>query len=486
MDKVILEGLTFDDVLLLPAYSEILPSQVTIETKLTKKLSLKMPIISAAMDTVTESKTAITMAQEGGLGVIHKNLSPDEQAFEVEKVKKSEWGMIIDPVTIGPSAKLRDAVGVMARYKISGVPVTVGEKLVGILTNRDLRFEENLELTVADIMTKDELVTAKEGTTLEEAKKLLHKHRIEKLPVVDAKGNLKGLITIKDIVKKAAFPNAHKDEFGRLICGAAVGVGADLYERAEKLANAGLDVFFVDSAHGHSKGVLDAVRALKKKYPKIEVVGGNIATSEAAKAMVDAGADAVKVGIGPGSICTTRVIAGIGVPQLTAVMECAREADKAGVPVISDGGIRFSGDVTKALAAGASCVMIGSLFAGTDEAPGEMILLQGRSYKVYRGMGSMSAMKKGSKDRYFQEEIEEAGKLVPEGIEGRVPYRGTVSSIVHQLVGGLKAGMGYCGAKDLATLRRARFMKITNAGLAESHPHDVVVTKEAPNYHIGG
>lgn len=485
-NREIVDGLTFDDVLLVPAYSEILPSQVTIESKLTKKLSMKMPLLSAAMDTVTESKTAITMAQEGGLGVIHKNLSPDDQAFEVEKVKKSEWGMILDPVTIGPSVKLKEAVQLMARYKISGVPVTVGDKLVGILTNRDLRFEENLELSVADIMTKENLVTAKVGTTLEEAKKLLHKHRIEKLLVVDDKGNLKGLITIKDIVKKAAYPNANKDSFGRLMCGAAVGVGADLMERAEKLAHAGLDVFFVDSAHGHSKGVLDAVRALKKKFPNIEVVGGNIATAEAAKAMIDAGADAIKVGIGPGSICTTRVVAGIGVPQLTAIMDCAREADKAGVPIIGDGGVRFSGDVTKALAAGASSVMIGSLFAGTDEAPGEMVLLQGRSYKVYRGMGSLGAMKKGSKDRYFQEEIDEAGKLVPEGIEGRVPYRGTVSSVVHQLMGGLKAGMGYVGAKDLAALRKAKLMKITNAGLAESHPHDVVVTKEAPNYHLGG
>lgn len=484
MDKLIVDGLTFDDVLLLPAYSEVLPSEVSVETKLTKKLTLKMPLISAAMDTVTESKAAITMAQEGGLGVIHKNLTPDEQAFEVEKVKKSEWGMIIDPVTISPSAKLREAVALMARYKISGVPVTVGDKLVGILTNRDLRFEEDLDLSVSDLMTKDKLVTAKAGTTLEEAKKLLHKHRIEKLPVVDDLGNLRGLITIKDIVKKAAFPRANKDEFGRLVCGAAVGVGADLNERAEKLAEAGLDVFFVDSAHGHSKGVMSAVTMLKKKFPKIEVVGGNIATAQATKALIDAGADAVKVGIGPGSICTTRVIAGIGVPQLTAVMDCVKAAESAGVPVISDGGIRFSGDISKALAAGASAIMIGSLFAGTDEAPGEMILLQGRSYKVYRGMGSMGAMKKGSKDRYFQEEIEEAGKLVPEGIEGRVPYRGTLSSVVHQLVGGLKAGMGYCGAKDLTMLRKARFMKITNAGLAESHPHDVVVTKEAPNYHM--
>ncbi|MEW6058377.1 MAG: IMP dehydrogenase [Bdellovibrionota bacterium] len=485
MAKEILEGLTFDDVLLLPAYSEVLPSQVSIETTLTRKLTLKIPLISAAMDTVTESKTAITMAQEGGLGVIHKNLSAEDQAMEVEKVKKSEWGMIRDPVTIGPDAKLAEAVEVMSRYKISGVPVTVKGKLVGILTNRDLRFEENLALKVSDLMTKDELITATEGITLEDAKKLLHKYRIEKLPVVDGAGHLKGLITIKDIVKKAKYPNANKDGFGRLMVGAAVGVAADLDERAGLLAEAGLDVFFVDSAHGHSRGVLEAIRALKKRFPKIEVVGGNVATPEGVKALIDAGVDAVKVGIGPGSICTTRVVAGIGVPQLTAVQTCVAEASKAGIPIISDGGIRFSGDLTKALAAGASSVMIGSLFAGTDESPGEMVLFQGRSYKVYRGMGSLGAMKKGSKDRYFQEEIEEAGKLVPEGIEGRVPYRGTLSSTIHQLLGGLKAGMGYVGAKDLGTLGKARFMKITNAGLAESHPHDVIVTKESPNYHLG-
>ncbi len=480
--RLILDGLTFDDVLLLPAYSEVLPSQVSVETRLTKRLSLKIPLLSAAMDTVTESKASIALAQEGGLGVIHKNLSPEDQAFEVEKVKKSEWGMILDPVTIGPDAKLGEALIAMSRFKISGVPVTVKGKLVGILTNRDLRFEENLELRVSDLMTKDELVTAREGITLEDAKKLLHKHRIEKLPVVDSSGNLRGLITIKDIAKKAAYPNANKDGFGRLIVGAAVGVGADLAERAGKLAEAGLDVFFVDSAHGHSRGVLEAVSALKKRFPKLDVVGGNVATGAATKAMIEAGADAVKVGIGPGSICTTRVIAGIGVPQLTAVMDCVREADKSGVPIISDGGIRFSGDLTKALAAGASSAMIGSLFAGTDESPGEMVLFQGRSYKVYRGMGSLGAMKQGSKDRYFQEEIEEAGKLVPEGIEGRVPYRGTMGSTIHQLLGGLKAGMGYVGAKDLEALHKAQFMKITNAGLAESHPHDVVVTKEAPNY----
>lgn len=483
--REILEGLTFDDVLLLPAYSEVLPSQVSVETRLTKKIGLKIPLVSAAMDTVTESKAAIAMAQEGGLGVIHKNMSPDDQAFEVEKVKKSEWGMILDPVTISPDAKLSEALALIGRYKISGIPVTIKGKLVGILTNRDIRFEENLNLKVSDLMTKEGLVTAREGITLDDAKKLLHKHRIEKLPVVDGDGNLRGLITIKDISKRTAYPNANKDGFGRLMVGAAVGVGGDLDVRAGKLVDAGLDVFFVDSAHGHSKGVLEAVAGLKKRFPKLEIVGGNVATALGTRALVEAGADAVKVGIGPGSICTTRVIAGIGVPQLTAVLECSREGDRHGVPVIADGGIRFSGDVTKALAAGASSAMIGSLFAGTDEAPGEMVLLQGRTYKVYRGMGSLGAMKKGSKDRYFQDEIEEAGKLVPEGIEGRVAYRGTLGSTIHQLIGGLKSGMGYCGARNLSDLKKAQFMKITNAGLAESHPHDVTVTKEAPNYNVG-
>lgn len=484
MSRELLEGLTFDDVLLVPAYSEVLPAQVNVETKLTRRLSLKIPLVSAAMDTVTESRTAIAMAQEGGLGVIHKNMTPEEQANEVDKVKKSEWGMILDPVTIAPHSKLREALALMSRYKISGVPVTVDGKLVGILTNRDIRFEENLDLSVSDLMTKEELVTASEGISLEAAKRLLHQHRIEKLPVVDKSGNLRGLITIKDIVKTAEFPSANKDSFGRLVVGAAVGVGADLVERAERLSSAGVDVFFVDSAHGHSRGVLDAVRDLKKRFPKIEVVGGNIATGDAVKAMADAGADAVKVGIGPGSICTTRVVAGIGVPQLTAVQNAAVEAERAGIPVIADGGIRFSGDLTKSLAGGASCVMIGSLFAGTNESPGETILYQGRSYKVYRGMGSLGAMRKGAKDRYFQEEVEELGKLVPEGIEGRVPHRGSLSGMVHQLVGGLKAGMGYVGAKNLADLRRAQFMRISSAGLHESHPHDVIVTKEAPNYHL--
>ncbi len=478
-------SLTFDDVLLLPAYSEILPSQANVQARLTSKLNLKIPILSAAMDTVTESLTAITMAREGGLGVIHKNMTADEQAYEVEKVKKSEWGMIVNPVTISPDASLEEALNVMSRYKISGVPVTVAGKLVGILTNRDLRFEDNMNLKVKDLMTREGLVTATEGTTLEEAKKQLHKHRIEKLPVVDSHGYLKGLITIKDIVKQKAYPIANKDALGRLLVGAALGVGPDLKDRAGKLAEAGVDVFFVDSAHGHSKGVLEVISALKKSFKNIDIVGGNVATAEGTRALIEAGADAVKVGIGPGSICTTRVIAGIGVPQFTAILECAKEAHKKNIPVIADGGIKYSGDITKALAAGADSVMIGSVFAGTDEAPGEMILYQGRSYKMYRGMGSLGAMKKGSKDRYFQVDVDEVGKMVPEGIEGRVPYRGTLSSSIHQLMGGLKSGMGYVGAKDLLELRKAKYIRISSESLKESHPHDVIITQEAPNYRLG-
>lgn len=478
----ILEGLTFDDVLLVPAYSEVLPANVSVTSRLTKKIELRIPLVSAAMDTVTESKTAITMAQEGGLGVIHKNMSPHDQALEVKRVKKSEWGMIIDPVTVGPDTKIREALGLMSTYKVSGFPVTVGKKLVGILTNRDLRFADDLDVPVSDLMTSDGLVTVKKGITLEEAKKVLHKHRIEKLPVIDESGELCGLITIKDIVKKAAHPIANKDNLGRLVAAAALGVGADLKERAAKLAEADVDVFFLDSAHGHSRGVLDAVTYLKKTYPKIEVVGGNVATAAGARALIEAGADAVKVGIGPGSICTTRVIAGIGVPQLTAISDASAEARRHGIPVIGDGGIKYSGDVTKALAAGASSIMIGSLFAGTDEAPGETVLFQGRTYKTYRGMGSIDAMKLGSKDRYFQDDME-AGKLVPEGIEGRVPYRGPLSNMIHQLIGGLKSGMGYVGAADLSALRKAQFMRITDRGLEESHPHDVTITKEAPNYY---
>lgn len=495
--EILQEALTFDDVLLLPGYSEVLPSHVSLATRLTRMIPLNIPMISAAMDTVTESKTAITLAQEGGLGVIHKNLTIREQAFEVEKVKKSEWGMILDPITIEPTAKIAQALELMKAYKISGVPVTLKEgtkhKLVGILTNRDLRFEEDLSQLVEKRMTRGPLVTAPEGTTLEQAKKMFKENRVEKLPVVDAQGYLKGLITIKDITKQKAYPSANKDSFGRLMCGGAIGVGADSMERASALVEAGVDVLFVDSAHGHSKGVLDAVSALKKRFgDKAQIVGGNVATYDGTKALIEAGADAVKVGIGPGSICTTRVVAGIGVPQLYAVVEAVRAArDVAGknvpIPVISDGGIKYSGDVTKALAAGASCVMIGSLFAGTDESPGEVILYQGRSYKTYRGMGSLGAMAQasGSKDRYFQSEVDEVGKLVPEGIEGRVPYRGSLSFNVHQLLGGLRAGMGYCGAPTLDALRDgARFVRITNSGLAESHPHDIDITKEAPNYRL--
>jgi IMP dehydrogenase len=488
------EALTFDDVLLLPGYSEVLPSQVSLETRLTKRLKLNIPLISAAMDTVTESKTAITLAQEGGIGVIHKNLSIKDQAFEVEKVKKSEWGMILDPITIEASAKVGQAMELMRTYKISGVPVTLkdanGHKLVGILTNRDLRFETEMSQTVESRMTKMPLVTVPEGTTLEQAKQILRQNRVEKLPVVDKEGYLKGLITIKDIKKQQAYPRAVKDGFGRLVVGAALGVGPDSMERAQALVDSGVDVLFVDSAHGHSKGVLDHVRALKKKFGgKVDVVGGNVATHDGTLALIDAGADAVKVGIGPGSICTTRVIAGIGVPQLYAVSEAARAAHSKGIPVISDGGIKYSGDITKALATGAQSAMIGSLFAGTDEAPGEIVLYQGRSYKTYRGMGSLGAMASahGSKDRYFQSDIDEVGKLVPEGIEGRVPYRGSLSFNIQQLMGGLRAGMGYCGAPTIEKLQEiAKFVRISNSGLVESHPHDIDVTKEAPNYRLGG
>ncbi len=486
------EALTFDDVLLLPGYSDVLPSQVKLGTQLTRKIRLQIPLLSAAMDTVTESKTAITLAQEGGMGVIHKNLTVNEQAFEVEKVKKSEWGMILDPVTIGPQALISEAMGLMRTYKISGVPVTVKEsgglKLVGILTNRDLRFEDDLSQKVEDRMTKAPLVTVPEGTTLDQAKRILRENRVEKLPVVDAGGHLRGLITIKDLQKRQAYPKANKDTYGRLVVGAAIGVGEEGLQRASALTDAGCDVLFVDSAHGHSRGVLDMVSNLKKRFgDKVEIVGGNVATYDGTLALIEAGADAVKVGIGPGSICTTRVVAGIGVPQLFAVTEAVRAAKKSGTPVISDGGIKYSGDLTKALAAGASTVMIGSLFAGTDEAPGETILYQGRSYKTYRGMGSLGAMSQaqGSKDRYFQQDVDEVRKLVPEGIEGRVPYRGSLSFNVHQLLGGLRAGMGYCGAETIDKLQSgARFIRISNSGLTESHPHDVDITKEAPNYRV--
>ncbi len=478
------EGLTFDDVLLLPAKSDVLPRDVDVRTQLTKRIQLHIPLVSAAMDTVTEAKLAIALAQEGGLGFIHKALPIDAQAEEIDKVKKSESGMIIDPITISPDAKISDALEVMKKYRISGVPVTKGHKLVGILTNRDLRFETRYSLKVSEVMTKEHLVTAPLGTTLEKAVKILQKYKIEKLLIVDKDDSLRGLITIKDIEKKIKYPNACKDKLGRLRVGAAVS-DRDYSERVPELIKAGVDVVVVDTAHGHSQGVIDAVRGIKKKYPDLDVVAGNIATAAAAKDLIKAGADCVKVGIGPGSICTTRVVSGAGVPQITAVMDCSREADKAGIPCIADGGIKFSGDITKALAAGASLVMIGGLFAGTEESPGETILYQGRSYKVYRGMGSIAAMERGSKDRYFQSHEEERSKLVPEGIEGRVPYKGTLAASVHQLIGGVRSGMGYCGCENLKVLKeRSQFIRITSAGLRESHVHDVVITKEAPNYRL--
>jgi len=478
------EALTFDDVLLLPAKSDILPKDTDVSTQLTRKITLNIPLVSAAMDTVTEARMAIALAQEGGLGFIHKALPIEHQAEEVDKVKKSESGMIIDPITIAPDAKISDALEVMKKYRISGVPVTKGHRLVGILTNRDLRFEKRMNLRVSEVMTKDKLITAPLGTTLDKAMAILQKYKIEKLLIVDKDYSLRGLITIKDIEKKIKYPNACKDKLGRLRVGAAVGVG-DYAERVPELIKAGVDIVVVDTAHGHSQGVIDAVKGIKKKYPDLDVVAGNIATADATKDLIRAGADCVKVGIGPGSICTTRMVSGAGVPQITAVMDCVSVADKARVPVIADGGIKFSGDITKALAAGASCVMIGGLFAGTDESPGETILYQGRTYKTYRGMGSIGAMERGSKDRYFQAHEQEKAKLVPEGVEGRVPSKGPLAASVHQLVGGLKAGMGYTGSEDLKALRaRARFVKISTAGLRESHVHDVVITKEAPNYRL--
>jgi len=478
------EALTFDDVLLLPAESDVLPKQVEVATRLTRNLQLHIPILSAAMDTVTEARMAIAMAAEGGIGFIHKNMSVERQAAELTKVKKYESAMVGDPVTIEPEARLAQAVALMRENAISGIPVTRRGRLVGILTNRDLRFERNLEQTVEQVMTT-KLVTAREGVTIEAAKELLHRHRIEKLPVVNEQFELRGLITIKDIEKIQKHPNAAKDRLGRLLCGAAVGVGPDREARIAALLKAGADVIAIDTAHGHSRGVVDAVRETKADFKNVELVAGNVATAEACEALCRAGADAVKVGVGPGSICTTRVVAGVGVPQVTAVDECARAADRHGVPIISDGGVKYSGDVVKALAAGASSVMIGSLLAGTEEAPGEVILYQGRSYKSYRGMGSISAMKEGSRDRYFQGDVSEAEKLVPEGIEGRVPYKGPVAMNVFQLVGGLKSGMGYLGCATIPDLRqKARFVKITSAGLKESHVHDVIIVQEAPNYRV--
>jgi IMP dehydrogenase len=478
-------GFTFDDLLLIPGHSAVVPAEVDVRSRLSRNIQLNVPIVSAAMDTVTESATAITMARQGGIGFVHKNMSIERQALEVEKVKKSESGMIVDPISIEPGRKLYEVMEIMSKYRISGVPVVKKGKLVGIITNRDLRFETNLDQTVEAVMTKDNLATARPGITLEESKAILHERRIEKLLVVDDEGKLIGLITIKDIEKIKKYPYACKDELGRLRVGAALGVGADMEERAERLISANVDVVVVDTAHGHSEGVIQAVRTLKKKFSRLEVIAGNVATAEGTRSLAEAGADGVKVGVGPGSICTTRVVAGIGVPQMTAIMDCAEEARKWGIPLVADGGIKYSGDVTKALAGGADSVMIGSLFAGTEESPGETILFQGRSYKVYRGMGSIEAMKEGSKDRYFQDEVESEKKLVPEGIVGRVPYRGPLAETVYQLVGGLRAGMGYLGSRNIPELQtKPNFMQITAAGLRESHVHDVIIIKEAPNYRV--
>jgi IMP dehydrogenase len=485
-------ALTFDDVLLVPRHSDVVPNQVDVSTRLTRHIRLSVPLVSAAMDTVTESRLAIAMAQQGGIGVVHKNLSIEEQASEVDRVKRSESGMIVNPITLSPSHRIHEALDLMKKYRISGVPITDdGSKegrLVGILTNRDLRFETNVTRAISDVMTRENLITVPVGTTLDAAREILHRHKVEKLLVVDHDFRLKGLITVKDIQKAVKYPSASKDSLGRLRCGAAVGIARDTLERAEALVAAHVDVLVVDTAHGHSQGVLDMVRRLRRTHPKVDLIAGNVATAEATEALIDLGVDAVKVGIGAGSICTTRVIAGIGVPMITAVMECARAAAGRDIPVIADGGIRYSGDITKAIAVGASTTMIGNLFAGTDESPGELILYQGRSYKDYRGMGSIGAMRRGSRDRYFQDEfdLEAPGgseKLVPEGIEGRVAHKGSVAAMVHQLVGGLRAGMGYCGCANIPMLQRdAKLIRITPAGVRESHVHDVAITKEAPNY----
>jgi IMP dehydrogenase len=480
--KIVMEGLTFDDVLLIPAKSNILPRDVDTQTRLTERISLKIPIISAAMDTVTESRLAIGIAREGGVGIIHKNFSPEQQAAEVEKVKRSESGMILNPVSLTPERKVRDALQLMKQYHFSGVPIVEGKRLVGILTNRDLRFEPNLDQPISSLMTKENLITAPVGTDLKEAEKILQKYRIEKLPIVDEHGNLRGLITVKDIQKRRAFPLATKDKEGRLQVGAAVGASREDMERVDLLRSSGVDVVCVDTAHGHSTGVLNMVKELKKAFPDLELIGGNVATAEGAKALIDAGVNAVKVGVGPGSICTTRVVAGVGVPQITAVMSCAEVCRKEKVPLISDGGVRFSGDIAKAIAAGADVVMLGSLLAGVEESPGEMIFLEGRSYKVYRGMGSLGAMSDGSAGRYFQDHVE-MNKLVPEGIEGKVPYKGRLLDVIYQLIGGVRSAMGYCGVSNLEKLKtKSRFVRVTEAGVKESHPHDVTITKEAPNY----
>lgn len=483
--KDIRYGYTFDDLILIPDRSAILPDQVDVRTRLSRNINLNIPLVSAAMDTVTESATAITMARQGGLGFIHKNMSIDRQALEVEKVKKSESGMIVNPITIEPDKKIHEVLDIMNRYKISGVPVVKGGNLVGIITNRDLRFATDMDEKVEAVMTKDNLATASVGITLEESKSILHDRRIEKLLVVDEEGRLKGLITIKDIEKIKKYPNSCKDDLGRLRVGAAVGVGPDMDERIDRLISADVDVIVVDTAHGHSEGVIKAVTKIKKKYPNLELLAGNVATPEGTKALIGEGVDGVKVGVGPGSICTTRVVAGIGVPQMTAIMECSEEAGKHDVPIISDGGIKYSGDITKAIAGGADSIMIGSLFGGTEESPGETILFQGRTYKVYRGMGSIEAMKEGSKDRYFQAEIETENKLVPEGIVGRVPYRGSLAAVTYQLIGGLRSGMGYLGCENISDLKKkSRFMRVTGAGLKEAHVHDVDIIKEAPNYRM--
>lgn len=479
------EAFSFDDVLLIPNYSEVLPKEVDTCTRLTKNLTLNIPIVSAAMDTVTESRAAISIARSGGIGFIHRNMSIESQVMEVGKVKKSESGMIIDPVTVHPDLRVREVLELMKQYRISGFPVTQGNRLMGIVTNRDLRFETDLDKRVSQVMTKENLVTVSEGIALEESKKTLHQHRIEKLLVVDQRGRLTGLITIKDIEKIRKYPNACKDSRGRLRVGAAVGVGSDMAERAEALLKGGADVILIDTSHGHSKSVIDSVAALKEQFSEIELIAGNVATAKGAEDLINAGADGIKIGIGPGSICTTRIVAGIGVPQVTAIMNCSSVSNKTGVPLIADGGVKFSGDITKAIGAGAHAVMMGGLFAGAEESPGELIFFQGRSYKVYRGMGSLEAMKEGSKDRYYHGEEPDADKLVPEGIVGRVPYRGPLSEIVFQLIGGLKAGMGYVGCNTIEELRKkARFMKISAAGMRESHVHDVIITKEAPNYRL--
>jgi len=483
--EVLPVGLTFDDVLLIPGESAVLPRDIDVSTRLTDRITLNIPLVSAAMDTVTESKTAIAMAQEGGIGIIHRNLSIWAQAAEVEKVKKYESGMITDPITVAPEQKISEAQAIMNQYGISGLPVTKNGMLVGILTNRDLRFEKRHDRPVSEVMTKDNLVTVKPGVDLDTAKELLHQHRIEKLLVVDDRLELKGLITVKDIEKKIQYPNASKDDRGRLRVGAAVGVGPDWEERVESLVRAGVDLIAVDTAHGHSKNVLDVIGQIRRRYPDLNLAGGNVATDEGTTALIHAGVNAVKVGVGPGSICTTRVVSGVGVPQITAIGSCAKAAARHNIPIIADGGIKYSGDITKGLAAGANSVMIGSLFAGTEESPGEMILYQGRSYKAYRGMGSLGAMGQGSRDRYGQADVKDANKLVPEGIEGQVPYKGSLSFNIHQLVGGLRAGMGYLGCADIAALHsKARFMQVTAAALREGHVHDVFITKEAPNYRV--